>query len=274
MDPFTVGVISVLVIVAIAVGVAIANGARIRRPGGGNSPRPVDLVSFAMRPRIICSKRECSVEIDYSVEPDGAGAAVSLSVRTPRNRTIPVSNQMQLRRIIPGDDSFWSDGPGQYTFTWRATGLQQGDITNVHDVHVIPASGGTVLDSISFTFNPNDQNRRVVGDIAIFGTVAGRKGRSLDTCEKYMALASIRYVSGGIAGFPRDLSINVSDGAGQAQGTAILLPNPGSDTLLLPNPVPIQNGIAIESQMASGTGPEFPIGRNIPWVLEYTFKCL
>lgn len=274
MDPVTIGVISIFLLVAIAVGVAIASRARISRPSGGNSPRPVDPVTFSIRPKIICSKRECSVEIDYSVQSDRAGAAVSLSVRTPRNSTITVSNQMQLRQIISGDDSFWSDGPGQYTFTWRATGLQQGDITNVHDVHVIPTSGGTMLDFISFTFGPNDQNRRVVGDIAIFGTVAGKKGRSLDTCEKYMALASIRYVSGGIAGFPRDLSINVFDGAGQVQGTAILLPQPSSDTFLLPNPVPIQNGIAIDSQMASGSGPEFPIGQSIPWVLEYTFKCL
>jgi len=236
--------------------------------------RSVDSVVFSMRPKIICSKAECSVEVDYEVQSDQSGAAVELSVRTPANRTINVASQMRLQRVISGDDMLWNDGPGHYTFTWRATGLQQGSVVNVHDVHVIPDSGGTMQDPISVTFDANAQNRRVVGDLAVFGTVAGRKGRSLDTCEKYMALASVRYISGGIPGYQNDLSLQIVDGLGQVLGTAILSPRAGSDTLSLVNPVPISNGIAIESKMTSGVGPEFPIGIGIPWVLEYTFKCL
>lgn len=268
------GFVILLALVIAAVAVLVATG--VIRPwrGGSNTPPPSDPVTFSIRPKIICNKAECGVTIDYSVQSAQAGAAVSLTVRTPSNTTKPVSNQMQLRQTIAGDDPFWSDGPGQYTLTWRATGLLQGNITNVHDVHVIPSSGGKIPDFISFAFGANDRNRRVAGDIAIFGTVSGRKGRALDTCEKYMALVSVRYLSGGIAGYPNDLAVNVADGSGGSLGTAVLKPLPGADTLLLASGVPIQNGIAIESQMASGIGPEFPIGQSIPWILEYTFNCL
>jgi hypothetical protein len=220
------------------------------------------------------------VEIDYMVQSSRAAAAVSLTVLTPSNNTVVISDQLQLQQSIAGNDAIWNDGPGQYTFTWRATGLQQGDITNVHDVHVIPPTGGTMRDFISFTFDANTQNRRVAGDIAVFGSVPGAsalsgvKVRALDTCEKYMTLSSIRYVSGGLAGYPNELSVQVINGTGQLHGSAILVPQPGSDTLVLSNPIPIQDGIAIQSQMSSGTGPEFPIGQSIPWDLEYTFKCL
>ena len=220
------------------------------------------------------------MEIDYMVQSSQAAAAVSLTVLTPSNNTIVISDQLQLQQSIAGDDALWNDGPGQYIFTWRATGLRQGNVTNVHDVHVISPAGGTVLDFISFTFDANTQNRRVAGDIAVFGAVSsasalsGLKVRELDTCEKYMALSSIRYVSGGLAGYPNELSVQITDGTGQVQGYAILVPQPGSDTLALLSPIPIQDGIAIQSQMSSGAGPEFPIGQSIPWDLEYTFKCL
>lgn len=252
---------------------------RFGNPGRGNVPAP-DRIRFDMSPKIICSKQECSVEIDYMVQSSRAAAAVSLTVLTPSNNTVVISDQLQLQQSIAGDDAIWNDGPGQYTFTWRATGLQQVDITNVHDVHVIPPTGGTMRDFISFTFDANTQNRRVAGDIAVFGSVPGAsalsgvKVRALDTCEKYMTLSSIRYVSGGLAGYPNELSVQVINGTGQLQGSAILVPQPGSDTLVLSNPIPIQDGIAIQSQMSSGTGPEFPIGQSIPWDLEYTFKCL
>ena len=105
------------------------------------------------------------------------------------NNTIVISDQLQLQQSIAGDDAIWNDGPGHYIFTWRATGLRQGDIINVHDVHVIPPTGGTMRDFISFTFDANTQNCRVAGDIAVFGSVPGAsalsdvKVRSLDTCE-------------------------------------------------------------------------------------------
>lgn len=283
MDPISLsilGFIILLAVVAVLVSIAYATGLfRFGNPGRGNVPGP-DPLRFDMSPKIICSKQECSVEIDYMVQSSQPAAAVSLSVLTPSNNTIVISDQLQLQQSIAGNDAIWNDGPGQYTFTWRATGLQQGNITNVHDVHIIPPTGGTMLDFISFAFGANDQNRRVAGDIAVFGTASGTsaasgiKARTLDTCEKYMSLSSIRYVSGGIAGYPNELSVQVIDGAGQAHGTAILLPQSGSDTLKLSNPLPIQNGIAIESLMPSGAGPEFPIGQSIPWDLEYTFKCL
>jgi hypothetical protein len=274
------GFIAFLIVIAVVIGIGIALGwIPIGNPGRGNVPAP-DPIRFDMSPKIICSKQECSVEIDYMVQSSQAAAAVSLTVLTPSNNTIVISDQMQLQQSIAGDDAIWNDGPGQYIFTWRATGLRQGNVTNVHDVHVIPPAGGTVLDFISFTFDANTQNRRVAGDIAVFGAVSsasalsGLKVRELDTCEKYMALSSIRYVSGGLAGYPNELSIQISDGTGQPRGYAILTPQSGSDTLTLSNPIPIQDGIAIQSQMSSGTGPEFPIGQSITWDLEYTFKCL
>lgn len=283
MDPISLsilGFIILLAVVAVLVSIAYATGLfRFGNPGRGNVPGP-DPLRFDMSPKIICSKQECSVEIDYMVQSSQPAAAVSLSVLTPSNNTIVISDQLQLQQSIAGNDAIWNDGPGQYTFTWRATGLQQGNITNVHDVHIIPPTGGTMLDFISFAFGANDQNRRVAGDIAVFGSVPGAsalsdvKVRSLDTCEKYMTLSSIRYVSGGLAGYPNELSIQISDGTGQPRGYAILTPQSGSDTLTLSNPIPIQDGIAIQSQMSSGTGPEFPIGQNITWDLEYTFNCI
>lgn len=283
MDPITLSILGFIVLLGfLALLAYLAYTAGLFRfgiPGRGNVPAP-DRIRFDMSPTIICSKQECSVEIDYMVQSSRAAAAVSLTVLTPSNNTIVISDQLQLQLDIAGDDAIWNDGPGQYTFTWRATGLQQSDIINVHDVHVIPPTGGTMRDFISFTFDANTQNRRVAGDIAVFGSVPGAsalsdvKVRSLDTCEKYMTLSSIRYVSGGLAGYPNELSIQISDGTGQPRGYAILTPQSGSDTLTLSNPMPIQDGIAIQSQMSSGTGPEFPIGQSITWDLEYTFNCI
>jgi len=201
---------------------------------------------------------------------------VSFSVQTPTNTVIPISDQLNLQRNIPGDDLFWVDGPGHYVFTWIASGLLQGTRTIRHDVTVAGPAGLSFNDFISFRFGANDVNRRIATDIATFGTVQGKKGRSLETCEKYMTLRAIRYLSGGIAGYPDELSVSVFDGQGRLVANSVILKPSvsGSDTLTLPSPLPIANGIAIVSDLVSGAGPEFPIGQAITWNLVYEFGCI
>jgi hypothetical protein len=281
MDPFTIGALVLVGGAVVTIAILFATGI-FRISSGGTTPRqPRESVSLTVEPDFVCPKADCVMVVDFAVTTDSSPATSNLSVRTPAGNVVVLSNDLSGRVRVAGNDPFFADGPGQYTFTLVADGLRGGPITARDDAALIPPSGLLLPISSVVTYSATAPvfERQLAIDSFLLGEGDFGKGhRRFTFCEKMTALSEIRYGTGGAAGRSDVLGIRVTNIARNRVIASANL-NPG-DVLAISPAISMAEGAAIEMTMSADVGgPDaeanaFPVGSSVFWSVTAILDCV
>lgn len=254
-----------------------ASGARITR--------------FASNPELICASDACSVGLVWQVENLADDQSVTLRLEKPNGDTIPLSSSPsmedpELRIEANNRDIFSEEGPYRFVLEIVDQGQEAAYVidSEAREVMFYPGPTFTIDDVWNTGFDGGElsENDTVATRSLLIGqnpdlassTLANKVPGFITVCSKGMALASVQYTSGqsttieGSAGI-RELDVTVRrPNAEDNHGEATLAYD---ETLVLPEPLPVDDGIEIVSVMRSED--DTPIA-GAQWGLTYTFDCV
>lgn len=269
-----VGIIAAVVVVGFLTGYI-----RIASPGRPTR-RPAESASLEVSPSCVCPKPDCVLVVAFDTVTDSPGATGELTVLTPSGNEVVLASQLSGRLQLPGDDPFFADGPGQYVFTFVASGLRRSTITQTADATLMPAAGFGLpyTSNVRMRANAPVTERQAASDTLVLGTGDFGKGfRRFTFCDKMTALTELRYGGGGAPGRSNILGVSIFNIA-SGREVAQMQMAPG-DRLPVSPPITMTDGAAIvmtQSALVGGASPEanaYPAGTTVSWNVTAELNC-
>jgi hypothetical protein len=274
VDPITI-TIGILVVLAMAYVVYLIAQASARSWENVSIER---INAFSVEPNFICNSGACLVDIAYNIDTNQANSQATLTMIGPKGTQRVLATTLTFSLSTNGaDPTFWSDGPGAYTFELHLTGNLVGSTSELRGATLFQNGGEITHDARVDMAQMDDlQNAR---DSFRVAELHRFKGTEHTICSKSALITGVRYVNGGIFGHPRALDVTLRND----QGVIIrdfLGMQPGDQVTINP-PLDIANGIQIDGLMVGGSTGAPPLSQPnpfspsdiVPWELEIFVGC-